>query len=101
MKALPNLRTSMTRRRLHSLLPSAMMGLVTFSFTLLFVGAAAYTVSLPSLMKGPEGKSFVRGFCRGGRGGGAMCGAGLSCRVCERCASGVRGSRGCGHADVA
>lgn len=49
----------MTRRRLHSLLPSAMMGLVTFSFTLLFVGAAAYTVSLPSLMKDPEGKSFV------------------------------------------
>ena len=36
-----------------------MMGLVTFSFTLLFVGAAAYTVSLPSLMKDPEGKSFV------------------------------------------
>ncbi len=49
----------MTRRRLHSLWPSAMMGLVTFSFTLLFVGAAAYTVSLPSLMKDPEGKSFV------------------------------------------
>ena len=49
----------MTRRRLRSLLPSAMMGLVTFSFTLLFVGAAAYTVSLPSLMKDPEGKSFV------------------------------------------
>ena len=59
MKALPNLRTSTTRRRLRSLLPSAMMGLVTFSFTLLFVGAAAYTVSLPSLMKDPEGKSFV------------------------------------------
>lgn len=36
-----------------------MMGLVTFSFTLLFVGAAAYAVSLPSLMKDPEGKSFV------------------------------------------
>ena len=36
-----------------------MMGLVAFSFTLLFVGAAAYTVSLPSLMKDPEGKSFV------------------------------------------
>ena len=49
----------MTRRRLHSLLPSAMMGLVTFSFTLLFVRAAAYTVSLPSLMKDSEGKSFV------------------------------------------
>ena len=49
----------MTRRRLRSLLPSAMMGLVTFSFTLLFVGAAAYAVSLPSLMKDPEGKSFV------------------------------------------
>ena len=36
-----------------------MMGLFTFSFTLLFVGAAAYAVSLPSLMKDPEGKSFV------------------------------------------
>lgn len=36
-----------------------MMGLVTFSFTLLFVGAAVYAVSLPSLMKDPEGKSFV------------------------------------------
>ena len=36
-----------------------MMGLVAFSFTLLFVGAAAYTVSLPSLMKDLEGKSFV------------------------------------------
>lgn len=36
-----------------------MIGLVTFSFTLLFVGAAAYAVSLPSLMKDPEGKSFV------------------------------------------
>lgn len=59
MKALPNLRKSTTRRRLRSLLPSAMMGLVTFSFTLLFVGAAAYAVSLPSLMKDPEGKSFV------------------------------------------
>lgn len=35
------------------------MGLVAFSFTLLFVGAAAYTVSLPSLMKDLEGKSFV------------------------------------------
>lgn len=59
MKALPNLTKPATRRRLRSLLPSAMMGLVTFSFTLLFVGAAAYTVSLPSLMKDPEGKSFV------------------------------------------
>ena len=59
MQALPNLKRSTTRRRLRSLLPSAMMGLVTFSFTLLFVGAAAYTVSLPSLMKDPEGKSFV------------------------------------------
>ena len=36
-----------------------MMGLVTFSFTLLFVGAAAYTGSRPSLMKDLEGKSFV------------------------------------------
>ena len=59
MQALPNLTKPATRRRLRSLLPSAMMGLVTFSFTLLFVGAAAYTVSLPSLMKDPEGKSFV------------------------------------------
>lgn len=59
MQALPNLKRSTTRRRLRSLLPSAMMGLVAFSFTLLFVGAAAYTVSLPSLMKDLEGKSFV------------------------------------------
>ena len=29
-----------------------------------------------------------------------MCGAGLSCRVCERRAGGVRGSHGCAHIDA-
>lgn len=47
----PKLAAKTARRRYRAALPSALMGLVAFSFTLLFFGAAVYTAALPSMVE--------------------------------------------------